>query len=111
MTPPVIQIADIKIEVRNTQGDGRKEHPPAHAHVVWQNNDYSFPISIVKKLTDNDFKRSKGILSKKMKKAAQIALENYQVKLLTAWNDQVFHSIETIKDMKRFQQNIKKKSR
>ena len=46
-----------------------------------------------------------------MKKAAQIALENYQVKLLTAWNDQVFYSIETIKDMKRFQQNIKKKSR
>ena len=108
MSPVVISIANIDFQINSLIGDGRKEHPPMHAHVIFQNNVYAFEFEKKRKLSEKDFNKKKGILTKEMIKASQFVLDNFQNVLIDAWNNQEFQKTFRINDLKSYQRKLKK---
>ena len=95
MSPRVYKSAKVRFYMNQKQGDGRKEHDPEHLHVIYQDNEFTFPIDKVKKLSNSDFERKRGRLLNNMKEWSQYVLDNFQPRLMYMWETQ---NISEIKD-------------
>lgn len=111
MSPVLITIANVKFQINSLTGDGRKEHPPMHVHVIYQNSEYTFEFEQIRKLDTNDFTRKKGVLEQVMIDASQFVLDNFQNVLIDAWNKQIFKDTFRISDLKGYQRMLRRKKK
>ena len=93
MSPTVYKYSKVKVKMHSKTGDGRKEHDPAHLHILYKDNEVTFEIGVIKRLNDEDFTIKQGKLCNNMKELAQYLLDTYQSKLMEMWKTQHFYEI------------------
>ncbi len=92
MTPTIYRVAKMKFKMYSMSGDGRKEHNPPHIHIIYKNNEVTFPV-VNRKLSEKDLKVKSGRLQDNMLEFAQLLLSEHYKELEEMWKTQHFYEI------------------